>query len=257
MKSITDLIKTHLELLKLTDIERILDEVLIQAAAENWTIQRVLHHLFEIQSNAFIERRVELRIKQSKLPCRKLLSDFDFSFQTGIKRSQIHELATLAFLEKNRGLILAGKSGTGKSHIAMALMLIACQKGMTCRYTTASHLLRDLMSGLADDSVDKKLRVYARPQVLLIDEVGFDRLEQESTRNANLFFKVIEARYDKLSTWMTTNIDFKAFGDYLGDPVITTAIVDRMVHHSIIINIDGPSWRMYQSKILNQSKSKK
>jgi hypothetical protein len=91
----------------------------------------------------------------------------------------------------------------------------------------------------------------------LIDEVGFDRLEQESARNASLFFKVIDQRYCKASTLLTTNIDFKALGDYLGDPVITTAIVDRMVHHSIIINIQGPSWRMNESKKLNASQKGK
>lgn len=101
-----------------------------------------------------------------------------------------------------------------------------------------------------------KLKAYTRPRILLIDELGFDRLEQESARNASLFFKVIDARYGKNSTWLTTNIDFKALGDYLGDPVVTTAIVDRMVHHAVIINIEGPSWRLHESKKLNQPPSR-
>ena len=122
-----------------------------------------------------------------------------------------------------------------------------------CRYTTATSMLSDLMASLADGTLDHKLKAYTRPQILLIDEVGFDRLEQESAKNASLFFKVIDARYCKNSTFLSTNIDFKALGDYLGDPVITTAIVDRMVHHSIIINIKGPSWRMKESKKLNSS----
>ena len=113
-------------------------------------------------------------------------------------------------------------------------------------------MLKDLMAGLADDTLDKKLNTYIRPEILLIDEVGFDRLEQETSRNASLFFKVIDGRYNKSSTILTSNIDFKDLGDYLGDPVITTAIVDRMVHHSVIINIEGPSWRMHESMNLNQ-----
>ena len=112
-------------------------------------------------------------------------------------------------------------------------------------------MLKTLMSGLPDNTLDQKLKIYTRPQILLIDEVGFDRLEQESARNASLFFKVIDARYGKSSTLMTTNVDFKDLGDYLGDPVITTAIVDRMVHRSVIINIEGPSWRMHRSKQIN------
>ena len=90
----------------------------------------------------------------------------------------------------------------------------------------------------------------------MIDEIGFDRLEQEEGRNAALFFKVIDGRYCKGSTMLTSNIDFKELGDYLGDPVITTAIVDRMVHHSIIITIDGPSWRIHESQKLNSSINK-
>lgn len=115
-------------------------------------------------------------------------------------------------------------------------------------------MLRDLLSGLADDSIEDKLKAYLRPDILLIDEIGFDRLEQESSRNASLFFKVIDGRYCKSTTILTTNIDFKLLGQYLDDPVVTAAMVDRMVHHAVIINIDGPSWRMHESKRLNQRK---
>ena len=118
-------------------------------------------------------------------------------------------------------------------------------------------MLRDLLSGLADDSLDEKLKAYLRAEVLLIDEIGFDRLEQESSRNASLFFKVVEGRYCKHSTILTTNIDFKMLGEYLGDPVVTAALVDRMVHHAVIIHIDGPSYRMHESKKLNRPVQKK
>jgi len=115
-------------------------------------------------------------------------------------------------------------------------------------------MLKDLLAGLADQSLEQKLRHYIAPDVLLIDEVGFDRLEQESARNASLFFKVIDGRYCKASTIITTNVDFKNLGDYLGDPVVTTAIVDRLVHHSVILSIDGPSYRMHESGKINNRK---
>lgn len=231
-----------------------LDDVLAQAAKDDLPVSEVLERLLTIEANALVERRIERRIKDSKLPERKLVSDFDFDFQQGIDKRRILELATLGFVERKQGLILAGNSGTGKSHLAKALLLIGCQKLFRCRYTTASDMLRDLLAGLADGSLDRKLKRYLSPDILLIDEIGFDRLEQEqaSSRNAFLFHKVIDGRYCKASTWLTTNIDFAALGDYLGDPVVTTAIVDRMVHHSIIIKIDGPSWRMHESKQLNQ-----
>ena len=117
-----------------------------------------------------------------------------------------------------------------------------CQKNFRCRYTTATAMLQELLSGLADQSLEAKPKRFLAPEMLLIDEVGFDRLEQHDAKNANLFHKVIDGCYCKGSTIVTTNIDFEALGDYLGDPVITAATVDRMVHHSIIINIEGPSW---------------
>lgn len=247
----------HLKTLKLSRMQKALDEVLGTAARENLPTAAVLERLLEIEAVSLIERRIERRIRESKLPERKLLADFDFTFQSGIDRRQVMELATLAFVQRKQWLILAGSSGTGKSHIAKALMLLACQRLYRCRYVTASFMLRDLLSGLADDSIEEKLKAYVRPDVLLIDEIGFDRLEQESSRNASLFFKVIEGRYCKNTTMLTTNIDFKALGQYLGDPVVTTAMVDRMVHHALIITIDGPSYRMHESKRLNRPSPKK
>lgn len=238
--------------MKLRRMEKSLDQKLALAEKEGLPFTEVLEALLAIEANSLIERRIERRIKESKLPERKLLSDFDFDFQKGIDKRQIMELATLSFVERKQGLIIAGNSGTGKSYIAMALLLIGCQKVYPCRYTKATDMLTDLMSGLSDDSLNQKLKKYTAPEILLIDELGFDRLEQESARNASLFFKVIDARYCKKSTLITCNIDFKELGDYLGDPVVTTAIVDRMVHHSIILSIEGPSYRMHESKKLNK-----
>lgn len=246
-------IRNHLKTLKLFRMEKALDAELAKAVAEGLAVSRVIERLFALEVNGLIERRIERRIKEARLPERKLLADFDFDFQKGVDKGRIMELATLGFVERKQGLILAGNSGTGKSHIAKALLLLGCRKLYRCRYTTASAMLGDLMGSLPDDTLDRKLKVYTRPEILCIDEVGFDRLEQESSRNASLFFKVIEGRYCKVSTILTTNISFKELGDYLGDPVITTALVDRLVHHSTIINIDGPSWRMYESSKLNRA----
>lgn len=250
-------IRAHLKTLKLSNLEQALDEILARAVRDNLSTVQVIERLLEVEAASLRERRIERRILEAKLPERKLLEDFDFAFQTGIDKNQILDLASLAFVDQKQGLILAGSSGTGKSHIAQALLLKACQRLYRCRFTTAAQMLSDLMAGLADGSLERKLKAYCRPQILLIDELGFDRLEQESARNASLFFKVIDARYGKASTWVTSNIDFKALGDYLGDPVITTAIVDRLIHHAIILNINGPSFRMHQSKILNRSSAKK
>lgn len=242
--------------MKLTTIAKTLDEELALAAKKNLLPMELLESVLAREAGALRERRIERRIREAKLTERKLLADFDFGFQSGVDKQQILQLAELHFVERGQGLIIAGNSGTGKSHIAKALLLNGCAKAYRCRYTTATDLLADLLAGLADNSLPQRLKRYTAPELLLIDELGFDRLEQQDARNASLFFKVIDGRYCKNSTLITTNIDFKQLGDYLGDPVVTTAIVDRMIHHSIIINIQGPSFRMHESKKLNTATKK-
>jgi DNA replication protein DnaC len=250
-KDPTARIKCYLKTLKLNRIVSDLDVELARAAKEATPCIFLLERLLALEANALAERQIERRIKEAKLPDRKLLADFDFDFQTGVDKRQIMELATLGFADRRQGVIIAGNSGTGKSHIAKALLLSCCRKKFRCRYVTGTAMLQELLSGLADNSLAQKLKSFLSPEVLLIDEVGFDRLEQHDARIACLFHKVIDGRYCKGSTIITTNIDFKELGDYLGDPVITTATVDRMIHHSVIISIDGPSWRLHESKKLN------
>ncbi len=233
----------------------LLDEELGQVECGKSTASQMLQRLLETEAQGKLERRVERRIRQSKLPERKTLIEFDFDFQPGLDRALVLELVTMGFVPRRQGVILAGNSGTGKSHIAKALALEGCKQGYWVRYTTAAEMLQTLFASLADDSLEQRLRQYLQPELLVIDELGFDRLEREDDRNAGLFFKVIDGRYTKRSTVLTTNIDFEQLGHYLGDPVVTTAIVDRMVHHSTVVNIEGPSWRLKESQALNQRKA--
>jgi DNA replication protein DnaC len=244
-------IRGHLATLGLTGMLKALDEELGRAVQQQSPPSELMERLLAVEAQQRIDRRIERRIKEAKLPDRKLLADFDFDFQTGVDKAQILELAKLDFARRKQSLIIAGNSGTGKSHLAKALLLLGCAQQFRCRYTTATDMMATLLASRADDSLAEKLKLYTSPEILLIDEVGFDCIEQQDARQAALFFKVTGGRYCKGSTIMTTNVDFKELGDYLGDPVITTAIVDRLVHHAIIINIQGPSWRMHESKKLN------
>ena len=169
-------IHSLLKKLNLSQTVLTIDESIKKAHAEKKALSLFLEEILEKEVNAKLERRVERRIKESKLPELKLLSDFDFNFQKGVNKSQVMELSTLSFVERGEGLILAGNSGTGKSHLSKSFLLLGCKKGFRCRYTTASDMLKELLSGLADDTLEKKLKPYINVDVLLIDELGFDRL---------------------------------------------------------------------------------
>ena len=245
-------IRSCLRELNLPKISEQLDDELNRFDTGQSSATELLLRLLTAQVDHQQDRRIERRIRESKLPDRKTFIEFDFEFQPKLDRSLVLELATMGFIPRRHGVILAGDSGTGKSHIAKALALEGCKQGYRVRYTTAADMLKALFASLADDSLDQKLKQYLNPALLVIDELGFDRLKREDARNAALFFKVIDGRYPKQSTVLTTNIDFEQLGHYLGDPVVTTAIVDRMVHHSTVISIQGPSWRLKESMELNR-----
>ncbi len=233
---------------------RVLDDELALAAKEGTPPAELVRRLLSAEAAAATQRRIARRIDDATLPERKLIADYDFAFQTGVDKAQVLELATLGFIERKQSLILAGNSGTGKSHIAKALLLTACQRQMRCRYTTSADMLRYLLAGLCDDSLVDRLKNYISPDVLVIDELGLDRIEHDSgARKAALFHKVVEGRYGKRSTILTTNVDFAELGAYLGDALTTTSTVDRLIHHAIIVNIQGPSWRMHESELINRA----
>jgi DNA replication protein DnaC len=245
--------------LRLDKMATLIDDELARFLQANEPATTLLLRLLTNEVVARREQRIERLIRDSKLPERKLLANFDFPFQPTLNKTLIMQLATSGYIKTGQGILFAGDSGVGKSFLAKALTLLACQSGHRARYTTAAGMLQHLHSGLADNTLDRKLKAYVSPALLCIDELGFDRLEQDTPRNAALFFKVIDGRYRAAaaSTIVTTNIDFEALGTYLGDPVATTSIVDRILHHSVVITIKGPSWRAKESQALNRRELEK
>jgi DNA replication protein DnaC len=209
-----------------------------------------------VQAEAADKRRkhVENLIKKSKLPKPlKMLEDFDFDFQAKLNRPLILDLATLDFMKRNASVLLIGDNGTGKSHIAQSLALIACQKEYRTYYTTLSDLIRDLNVGVYEKTLEKRIRRYTNPQLLVIDEMGHDRLELQVVKEAHLLFKVIDQRYKESKPIIfTTNVEEEDWPEFLGDPTSTSALLDRIFHHSIVVKAYGPSYRKYQGELLQK-----
>jgi DNA replication protein DnaC len=229
--------------------------VLIQKAGrENMSFSSFLQEAIQGEVNAKIQRSIQYRISESRLPRpHKLLSGFDFAFQPGINKRLLMELSTLGFISHNESVLLIGQPGTGKSHLARALGLIACQAMVKVLYTTCSDMLNDLNIGVFEKTLIRRLQKYLSPALLIIDEMGHDRLELQVTKEAHLLFKVIDGRYKQNKPMIfTTNVEESDWADYLGDPVSTRAILDRVFHHSVIIQIKGPSYRQYESEKLQQ-----
>jgi len=200
------------------------------------------------------QRRIEYLVKSSRLPQPlKMLQDFDFDFQPKLSRKLIMDLASLSFIERQESVLFLGDNGTGKSHLAQSLALKACQSGYKTYYTTCSELINDLNAGVYEKTLDKRMRKYIGPQLLLIDEMGHDRLELQVVKEAHLLFKVIDQRYkDNKPLIFTTNIEEPDWPEFLGDPISTSAILDRIFHHSVIVRIKGPSYRKYQGELLQK-----
>ena len=215
--------------------------------------------IVQAEAAAKQQRHIEYLIRGSRLPYPlKLLADFDFDFQPKLNRKLILDLASLGFIERKESILFLGGNGVGKSHLAQSLALIACQSGYRTYYTTCSELIRDLNTGVYEKTLDKRMRKYINPELLLIDEMGHDRLELQVVKEAHLLFKVIDERYKQnKSLIFTTNIEEPDWAQFLGDPISTSAILDRIFHHSVIVKINGPSYRKYQSELLQKQYAEK
>lgn len=215
--------------------------------------------IVQAEASSKYQRRIEYLVKNSRLPQPlKMMAEFDFDFQPKLDRKLVMDLALLGFIERNESILFLGRSGTGKSHLAQSLALMACQGGYKTYYTTCSELINDLNAGVYEKTLEKRMRKYINPELLLIDEMGHDRLELQVTKEAHLLFKVIDQRYkDNKSLIFTSNINEPDWPEFLGDPISTSAILDRIFHHSVIVRIDGPSYRQHQGELLQKKYANK
>jgi len=239
----------HFKVLRIPVREDLLDNLLHEAEQQHLSYLAFLDRLLGLQADARRERTTERRIREARFPERKTLEAFNWDFnQKTIKRTDVEQLATCDFVRRRENCVFVGQSGIGKSHIIQAIGMRACALGYTVRYTTSADLIVELHAALADRSFQTQIRQYAKPNLLIVDEFGFDKLERQECPNAvNLLYKVVDARSGK-STALVTNVDFDTWADYLGDPPLAMAFLDRIVDGAIIFKLKGKSYRAERSK---------
>lgn len=245
------------ELLKglgLRDALAALGDVLPKDLSERRAVLDGVDRLLRVEADRRRERRIVRRGDEAHLPDRPTLETFDFAFQPKLDKALILDLATLAWVDRYEDLLLLGQSGTGKSHIAKALCLRACAREMRVLYTTCATMMATLHAALADGSLERKLKRYTKPQLLLVDDLGYDPLEQEHAREAQLLHKVLEGRLGKTSTIITSNLPISEWAAYLGHHALTVAILDKFLFRATALTIDGPSFRLAAHKKKNAAR---
>lgn len=242
---ILDRLHAHMDTLGLSEAGLLLEAHLERAAREESSYAEMLLELLESEVVARHDRQYATRMRLAHLPFRKTLEEFDFSFQPSIEERQIRELKTLRFVADASNVIFLGPPGVGKTHLSVGLAIEALRGGMSVYFVTANDLIADLSLAAAQGKLQKRMQVYTRPRVLVIDEIGYLPLTEVG---ATHFFQLVSARYERGSILLTSNKSYGEWGNVFGDPIIATAILDRLLHHSSTVNIRGESYRLKERR---------
>ncbi|WP_323133121.1 IS21-like element helper ATPase IstB [Aurantimonas coralicida] len=238
------LLAHHLKQLKLPTVLREYDKVARECAREGVDHPRYLLRLIELELIDRERRTIERRIKAARFPAAKSLDTFDFTAIASLNKMLVLELARCEFILRRENVIALGNSGTGKSHVALALGLAACQKGLTVTFTTAAALVHHLMEARDERRLLKQQRDLQAVQLLIVDELGYVPL---SPTGAELLFEVFSQRYERGSTIVTSNLPFEDWTSVLRSERLTGALLDRLTHHVHILTMNGDSYRLKQS----------
>jgi len=216
-----------------------------QAAEENLSHQEFLKRLLSAEVAAKFERQVAARLAHAHFPFIKTIEQFDFNHPTSIPRAKIMAAMSLDFLKQNEGFVLIASHGLGKTHLAIALGYKAALAGVKTYFTKAVDMVNHLGAAQADHSIHKAMKLYTKPSLLIIDELGRLSIDQKQGEH---IFNVLDARYERSSTIITTNRAFRDWGKVFQDEVCAKGIIDRLVHHSDIIKLEGVSYRIKERK---------
>jgi len=238
-------LNTLLDKLKMDHLEAQLDAVCEQAAQRQEDYKTFLIQALQTEWQGRYQRGIEARLRQARFPWLKTLEQFDFDFQPSLDRRQVRELAGLNFVERAHNVILLGPPGVGKTHLAIALGINAVEAGYSVLFMTLETLMSRLTKALNENRLERSLQQLTYPKVLIVDEVGYLPL---SRVEASLFFRLVVRRYERASLIITSNKSFLDWGEMFNDPLLATAVLDRLLHYSTTLNIKGESYRLKEKR---------
>ena len=238
-------LQTTLSTLGFAAVEARVESLLERASKQEPAYADFLLEVLSAEVEDRKARYVKTRLQLAHLPYLKTFEQFDFSFQPSIDERQIRELRTLRFMQEASNVILLGPPGVGKTHLAVALAEAGIQAGQAAYFITAHDLVTDLGRAYREGRLDRRMRIYLAPKVLVVDEMGYLPLDE---MGATIFFQLVSARYERGSIILTSNKSYGEWGSIFGDPIIATAILDRLLHHSTTVNIRGESYRLKERR---------